>query len=704
MFEKLTIDQKQKLLHAVRIRFLPELEVPRTTAINAIIERAIFIIQSSDQQPTINAIRDLLNKCKIPLHIQTIEEGVESLRKKGRISLNKKKKFEAWYSLETGQNEEIKAELEKSVNIIQKVVVRLFEPLILNEKRENLLRKIFIQLLSRIFAELGMQWIKLQSGNVTTRNFVDNKRFNDIIVESIPESEFQLSEVAIIRSKCEEFFRISDPEFDALKFNFGQGYFISQILGIQSNTHILSMTTFSDTKLWLDTNVLIIALLEGSKHYRTFHNLLEICKSVGIKLFASRKTIIETLGVIEQEKNLIEKLYDEIPEDYLKTHRCYDGFLETYRLKKIKDENYNIHTLFASFDNIEELLPLLGILIEDIINDEIIAGMNSPILIENIQECSQEIRNRKKSKEAIEHDAYHFELVKHFKRQNKKVWLLTRDLSLPFISHDTNIFGDSVFCVQLNSLMHALSPYLQVNNSTNFLESFSEMIGSQVLPAEQLFDLKDFMIFHEMGVSSKDLATEEIDICLLKVKKEILKGVNPLRMDDETRKNLQYWMQKFYADHAKEKDNILYEKEKTIEQLNREIERVKTDNEELKLKFELKDKKHKQELTDLHDSISNLEKQKVIDEINRRKISQQRVVGIVSFFIFIIYFFMALGIAKYSTEHWNGSLFYIDKSSWLAYPILLTAFGLTIRFLFGKDCLKNIISLFKETMAILRNQ
>lgn len=52
------------------------------------------------------------------------------------------------------------------------------------------------------------------------------------------------------------FFRDSDPDYDAIKWNMAQNYYVAKALGLDPNGRILSEELFGNTIFFLDTNVI----------------------------------------------------------------------------------------------------------------------------------------------------------------------------------------------------------------------------------------------------------------------------------------------------------------------------------------------------------------------------------------------------------------------------------------------------------------
>lgn len=689
MLTELSIEQKQQLLLASRIRFGPDFEVPREAAIDAIVERSIFAVENSDNDWVRAEKIDkyLHEKAQIKLHSKEVKSAIQRLIDRSAVQTGFDKDKKLGYRLADENRESLHTELNGSLELTNDVVRRLFEPLIGGPEDLDGLRSYFLAFLCKVFAKFGTQWVLLQTGNIKREQFLDSAAFDSIIAASLKGTTFDSDQKKFVRRKSYDFFRLSETQFDRLKFNLGQSYYIAEILGMKSDIDLLSKSVFAGAELWLDTNVVIIALLPGSRHHRTFHRFRELCSKLGISMNVSRRTASEIVGVIEREKRLIAELYDDIPEEYFDGHKSSDQFLESYRL--LKQESKGIITcddLFQRFYQIEDELKKYQIDLIDVDPSRIEKCSNDPAVQRVLQEQSLRIRRVKKGNEALEHDSFHYCLVKDRRKYGKKVWFLSLDTSLPTVSGALSSKEPLSFSILLDTFLQSISPFITSSESEDdFARTFSEMIASQVLPQNQLFDLRDFMVFQEVGISCRDMSVDEIDDVFHKVKAEILKGTNPHQMSEKQKRELNYWFQKYTADHKKRTDSLLGEKERRIENLSSELGKVKTqmlqDREGhlqvvngLNTQMEDMRREHSRDKKELANRITTLE--------SERKEDRHLALSVL---IVVASMVAAVFAAKYAVEHWNGYMFYVPGAVWLAYPFAFGLDLLIIGLLFGKQ-------------------
>ena len=256
----------------------------------------------------------------------------------------------------------------------------------------------------------------------------------------------------------------------------------------------------------------------------------------------------------------------------------------------------------------------------------------------------------------------------------------------------------------LDGFLQSLSPFIiSTENEASFASAFAEMIASQVLPKEQLFDVRDFMVFKEVGISCKELSVEEIDECLSRLKKEILSELNPLQMTTDDKKKLAYWFQKYFVEHRKKHGILLGEKDQQIENLQTQIAHLQT-------KLEQDSKGHTESETSLRKRIQDLENAEIAREQARaeqlkleEKERQETRILLKSLLVLIISIIPAFSFARMSVEKWNGYFMYIKDGSWISYPLHLLIALLVIWLWLGKEAYQSITNFLKTLFGSVKS-
>lgn len=123
----------------------------------------------------------------------------------------------------------------------------------------------------------------------------------------------------------------------------------------------------------------------------------------------------------------------------------------------------------------------------------------------------------------------------------KRVWLLTRDRTLPKIST-----GSGPVAVTLDTLLQWIAPIARDDGGTEgFEELFADAIRYQLLPQDNFLEPRDFCLLLDLGLTCDTLPPEDLEQCIQHLR-AVAPGLNP--SDPHDREQLQYRIAKFFAD------------------------------------------------------------------------------------------------------------------------------------------------------------
>lgn len=293
----LGLEEKRQLLRLLRIKFGFEVDVPREVAIDRICEKGL--IDSSESHPFSAAeVSENLVKRFVPLRLKQISDGLERLHAKGRVRRDMSYKPPKYF-LTVGTSLEIARELEESRTRVDRVIGRLFRGL---QSDKDILRKFLLGVLSEVFSRFGHEWVKAAAERVDKKDILNADQVRLILQGVADAVALPKTERKIVLERTLRFFREGDPEFDFLQFTFAQSYFISQLLAIDGAYDPLSIDAFKGSVFYLDTNVVIAALLPGAKRFRVFREVLDICRRLGATLLVGFPTYQEVRNVVAFEE------------------------------------------------------------------------------------------------------------------------------------------------------------------------------------------------------------------------------------------------------------------------------------------------------------------------------------------------------------------------------------------------------------------
>jgi hypothetical protein len=113
-----------------------------------------------------------------------------------------------------------------------------------------------------------------------------------------------------------------------------------------------------------------------------------------------------------------------------------------------------------------------------------------------------------------------------------------------------------------------ISPIVaQEGREVDFSETYGKMMRSRFLPQEKIFDLQDFLLFHQVGIDCKELPSEDVEKSIRYIKNE-LPTLDPSKPVD--REKLGYELRKYFVSPDRKYKQQLEKLEKENETLKRQ--------------------------------------------------------------------------------------------------------------------------------------
>jgi hypothetical protein len=287
MFDALAPAERRRILLASRIRFTPEVRVPRQRALEKMIENALFVGMSGEWFTTADifeAFKQIggLTTLRLTETEECLSHLIAAKRVEGRTIDGQRQ-----YILAATTLHEIGEDFYSASQLFERVLKTLYGDI---HSDPSSLAPFFLEIVCDAFSILGAQWAAYLSG----------------------ESMHALLELGSLEGLVERKVKKSDPDFDYLKFSMGQSFYVAKLLGIES-TDYLSREIFADGILYLDSSVVIPALLGESRHHYVFQELKKVCARLGIRMCVTRLTVDEVRGVAADQLRIAPTVFDQVP-------------------------------------------------------------------------------------------------------------------------------------------------------------------------------------------------------------------------------------------------------------------------------------------------------------------------------------------------------------------------------------------------------
>lgn len=506
------IARKRAILATARIRFSPEIQPVKENAINKITEQILY--ESSNEDGLIvGEIQDIFESQSggCALNPSDMRRSLKELIANKRIVLTPKRDQER-YNLSIETRSEIAKIQEQSEARFDSIINRLFKNA---PKGSSAYRDPFLLYLSIIFSELGEENARMLTGDLKPDSLTSS-----VVYSALEDVKRKYANIdhTLFESAVTSFFRDSDPEYDSLKWNMAQNYYITKLLGFDSSGSLLSKEVFDNAVLYIDTNTIVPALEPRERHHKSFSLFANACKHLNVPIKVCQISLDELSDWITYQRQLIEDVIDHIPTETEKKVRS--PFHQKYCEMKDSGRVVTFDEVFECFNNaIENLSSYYNVELEDDIwFDEMKEDENTKSFASFLKSKFYKSRKVYKKFNAAIHDALLLLWIDKLKNEtDQNVWLVTMDTYLPGSVPQSSNFKS--LAITLDAVLHWILPVagsdLDENGSST---AFAEMIKYRILPQDKFFDLEDFRIFNKMSMSCKNFPAEDVEDCIRYIK------------------------------------------------------------------------------------------------------------------------------------------------------------------------------------------
>jgi len=344
---------------------------------------------------------------------------------------------------------------------------------------------------------------------------------------------------------------------------------------VSDGSSILAKEVFGGAIFYLDTNMLVSALAPEQSHHAGFLALYKACKGLGARIRVCAITLGELDRTVAHYHDTLKKTIDQIPAGMVRS--VASDFWEIYCEKKKSDQDVDTDAVFAGFASAQQDLEhLFGIEVEgDHWFEKMKDDARATAFADTIAARYAGMRPTKKRKPAAIHDSVCLLWVEKCRHEgngsNKSIWFLTRDYTL--IGCVPSECCWKSLAITLDGLLQWLSPIaIGDNEIPDIALAYSALISSRILPQERIFDLDDFLIFHELHMQCKELPAEDVEDCIAKIKANapVLNPTEPV--DRETLAGI---VARCFVDPSRKYKEDIERYERSLSQKDSELEEEK---------------------------------------------------------------------------------------------------------------------------------
>ncbi|MBN2543374.1 hypothetical protein JXI42_10960 [bacterium] len=593
--------------------FGKDLESPRDNVIESI---CMFGLYGSNERDrfTCEEIADRIKeKGNLPeIRIQVINQYCSKLVKKGYANVvYDKRELNGTYFLTKKGNLKIKKTYGNTSGIIKtaenKFICSIGTEITITEDEEKTIIGFFRNLMFEVFSKYGRQCTKIITGTITSDEFLGTdfaiKVFQNCLeMQNINNDE--LSE--ILRIEMGEVLKGSEEEYRLLVFALIKNFYMLNLIGVASDSNALTKEAYENLKVYLDSNVYIMGLLEGTKHAKAFKELLHIGSSFNMEFVMTNLTQREVYGTgIKQEEKLLDYVFD-MPE--IAKEKIKDPWLTSFIKAKYENKELTAAEFLEPYKEVRDNLDEFGIKSDYYTEYEaLLEDPNTLKLADHLATVYSQAHgtsNPDKTPTAAKHDAFILRLISEYRKKGEDVIFITLDHTLPYASVKLDLEKSKrPLVMTVDNFLQSISPFLTLNTAEDFVTVFSRSFGSYFLPYKEVLNVEEIKFFQDLEIDLHKLSEEQLGRLRRLIREKILEG-KPYSHDylHDVLYKVNVLVKK-YLREGEHKDIIINKLQSSVSLKEQEIESLKTDLSDQNKTI----KDQKNEISDLSSRLKKIE-------------------------------------------------------------------------------------------------
>ena len=307
------------------------------------------------------------------------------------------------------------------------------------------------------------------------------------------------------------YLRSNDPHIGILMMNYANSLFAAKLIAANIFADKSIVDLFSNSKVILDTNVLLYLDLEKDKYSESYEVLERIFIKLNIKPVYLHITKEEYKRVIDFKIELMQSLITHYEKDVL--CESSDTFIQTMLFRNCCEEEH-----FENYFGTLRELPVvfskeLEITEEDYmeIHEYTEGNKELKLVKQKMNEIYLRNHDHDKKDKSLQHDS---ELIigTKYLQQREKAWILTRDGTVHTYSIENTIPGNLPIALNIDTIISLLS----VNDggvdleSSEFASIFAQFVMNNVEIARDAFKIEDLTKMTEIEAEISRLPSEQV--------------------------------------------------------------------------------------------------------------------------------------------------------------------------------------------------
>lgn len=544
---------QRQIIRSARYQYSPVTQNVRERSIDLLVEQCLLL--SGEEGAT---IRELVESSSVRtdeglvfLRSLDVQNSLLRLVEAGRITATESA-TKTQYCLSPQAMEELWAKQKESESRLKRVTERLFSH---RYPDWGPVLGPFVECLGLIFASLSQTYVQVLRGDISVRTLASKQEIKTAC--SRIARAYRIAKPQHLLNAVTEFFLQDDPDSVTIKWNMAQNYYVALSLGMDPSGTLLSEEMFGDCTFYLDTNVIIHGIEPQARHYRSFTALVEASRRLGIQLVVSTATLDELSRVVNHYISIVGRVAQVVPPETSNKVRGIFYKLYHEKLKDTPQQEIDLGSLYQNFIDARNILvDEYGVTVDEEAwwdehaEDADILRDAEAIKAEYVQK-----NHRPKGDLSAIHDIMLLRRVSTDNGKGGRFMVVTLDILLPEFRIGTPVKTKRRLALTLDALLQWISPFASsAATQDQFPTIFSQALQYQLLPENTFFDLNDFLIFAEIDWDTKSLPGEDVENCILHLKK-VAPELDP--SDPADREKLHTVIGKFFADPGRKHKAIV---------------------------------------------------------------------------------------------------------------------------------------------------
>lgn len=307
------------------------------------------------------------------------------------------------------------------------------------------------------------------------------------------------------------YLRSNDQYVAALMMDYANSLFAAKLITANIFADKSIVDILSDSKVIIDTNVLLPLNLEKDKYSDSYDILEKIFLKLNIKPVYLHGTKEEYIRVIDYKIDLLKNLLYKYDMAVLK--KSTDVFIQTLIYRNCSEDEH-FENYYNSLREIPSIFKnSLPIVEEDYyeINEYIAKSKDSKKVKQKMNEIYLRNHDEGKKDKSLQHDS---ELIigAQFLQKNEKAWILTRDGTVHTYAIENKISGNMPLALTVDTIISLLS----VNDGgvdldpSEFGSVFAQFVMNDVVITRDAFKIEDLTKMIEIESEIASLPSEQI--------------------------------------------------------------------------------------------------------------------------------------------------------------------------------------------------